>query len=69
MKNEETALVVEDGDINGIYKILERIIDGEEIKEKLRINSLKKVKEFSLEAMEQSLLSVFDNITTKKSDF
>lgn len=61
--------MVEDGDINGIYKILERIIDGEEIKEKLRINSLKKVKEFSLEAMEQSLLSVFDNITTKKSDF
>mgnify|MGYP003531092394 FL=1 len=39
------------------------------MKEKLRINSWKKVKEFSLEAMEQSLLSVFDNITTKKSDF
>ena len=56
-----------------IYGILsgngKAIIDGEEIKEKLRINSLKKVKEFSLEAMEQSLLSVFDNITTKKSDF
>lgn len=63
MENEKTALVCDDGDIYGIYKILERIINEDEIKEKLRINSIKKVKEFSMEAMEKSILDVIDGIS------
>lgn len=63
MKNEETALICEDGDIHGVYKILERIIDEDELKEKLRLNSVKKAKEFSLEAMEKSILDVIGDIS------
>jgi len=62
MENEETALVCDDGDIQGIYKILERIMNEDTIKEKLRINSIKKVKEFSMEAMEKSILDVIGGI-------
>ena len=63
MKNEETALVCDDGDIYGVYTLLEKIIDKEEIKEKLRVNSIKMVKEFSIEAMEKSLMDVISNIS------
>lgn len=65
MKNEETALVADDGDIEGVYKLLERFIEEEELKEKLRINSLKKAKEFSMDIMEESILDLIYNI--KKS--
>jgi len=62
MKNEETALICEDGDIYGVYRILERIIEEEELKEKLRLNSVKKAKEFSLDAMEKSIMDVIEDI-------
>lgn len=63
MKDGETALVCDDGDIYGIYRILERIINEDNIKETLRLNSIKKVKEFSLEAMEKSILDVFQDLS------
>lgn len=62
MKHEETALVASDGDVNGLYEILERFSKEDDLKDRLRINSLNKAKEFSLETMENSILKLFEDI-------
>ncbi len=62
MIEDETALVVEDGNINGIYKILFKLMKNEKLKSHIRKNGLLKVKEFSLVTMENSLLNVIEKI-------
>lgn len=67
MIDKETALVVEDGRVEGMYEVLYELMKNPHIKGEIRKKGLNKVKEFSLLNMEQSLLSTIDSIlkTTK----
>lgn len=62
MIKDETALVVEDGNLEGMYNILLELRKNQILKSHIRKNGLLKAKEFSLGNMENSLLRVIEEI-------
>lgn len=57
MIDNKTALVAPDGDVVALSNRLRRVITDPELKEHLRENGMKKAKDFSLQNMENQLLT------------
>lgn len=62
MIHNKTALTSKDGDVKSLYTHLYRLKNEPELKEKLRTNGLNKIKEFSKQNMENSVLELFKEV-------
>jgi glycosyltransferase involved in cell wall biosynthesis len=57
MRDGETALVVPDGDVEGLSRALQRVLTDESLRERLRRGGLAKSQEFTMAAMERELMA------------
>jgi len=62
MIHNKTALTSRDGDVESLYAHLYRLKNEPRLKEELRVNGLEKIKEFSKQNMESSVLKLFKEV-------
>lgn len=64
--NQETGLLSDERDIEGLYLNLKRVIEDDLLREKMIINGRKKVEnEYNINKLNKKLISIFENINIK----